>query len=140
MAMQIMKHEGRMSKAYRCTSGKITIGIGHNCEDKRLPAEVIDLLFTYDMRDAMTDANLALKHYRINKDTLSEARFAVIVNMAFCMGLDSLLDFKNMFGGLAREDYTKAAAEILDSKFARKDAPSRAKELHDQMLSGQFNF
>ena len=36
---QLIEHEGLEQKVYRCTAGKLTIGVGRNLEDKGITEE-----------------------------------------------------------------------------------------------------
>jgi len=46
---QLTLHEGRKNKPYKCTSGKITIGVGRNLDDNGLSEDEIDYLLTNDV-------------------------------------------------------------------------------------------
>lgn len=52
----------------------------------------------------------------------------VLVEMEFQLGAAGLRGFKKMWAALKRNDYEKAKAEGLDSKWA-KQTPERANEL-----------
>ena len=45
-------HEGRRRSPYRCTAGKLTIGVGHNLDDVPLSDEAIDVIFRNDLEAA----------------------------------------------------------------------------------------
>ena len=51
--------------------------------------------------------------------------------MVYQMGLSAFSKFKKTIYLLETEQYKDAAEEMLDSKWARKDSPNRAKELSD---------
>jgi lysozyme len=59
--------------------------------------------------------------------------------MAFQMGTDGLLGFKNTLALIRDGKYTEAADAMLASKWATQ-TPARAKRLSDQMRSGQWVF
>lgn len=80
---------------------------------------------------AQQDAQRVVPRY----DKLPPEVQEVVTNMAYQMGPTGLLGFKKFREALYQGDYEKAAKEILDSKFARKDAPERAKR-HAKVLSG----
>ena len=46
----IVKHEGERLDLYRCTAGKLTIGIGHNIQDKGISKAVSTLMFEEDIK------------------------------------------------------------------------------------------
>lgn len=124
---QLIRHEGRRNEAYRCPAGKLTIGIGHNIEARGLTIrdEQIDELFADDVRQAEQDARQFCPRF----NALDPSRQAVLVNMAFQLGLTRLMKFRNFRAALAELDYERAADEMLDSKWAREDTPKRAEEL-----------
>ena len=123
--------EGRRKKPYRCTADKLTIGIGRNLEDKGLRDDEIDYLFAHDLQDAETDARVLFPTF----DSLSEIRKAVLVNMAFQLGRDRLGGFKGVRAAVASGDFTRAADEMLDSRWATQTT-ARAFRLAKMMREG----
>lgn len=117
-------HEGFRSKPYQCTSGVWTIGYG----------------FTYLTRDE-SDVVLYMRVKQIKQQlassihNLSMARQDVIVNMAFNLGINGLMNFKKMWAAIHRKDFDRAADEMLDSKWASQ-VGERAKSLSEQMRTG----
>ena len=57
-----------------------------------------------------------------------------VLNMAYNMGVPSLLGFKRMWAALREGDYEGAAAEALDSDYAR-ELPARAGRVAGMMRS-----
>ncbi len=49
------------------------------------------------------------------------------------MGVDGVDGFTNFIKACSENDWTKAAVEMLDSKWAKKDTPKRAKQLSELM-------
>lgn len=68
---------------------------------------------------------------------MSEVRQAVLVNMAFNLGVNGLLKFSKMFGAIEREDYLAASVEMLHSLWARQ-VPNRAERLAEMMRTGEW--
>jgi lysozyme len=62
-------------------------------------------------------------------------RQAVLLNMAFNLGVGGLLGFKRALGAMRIEDYARAGTEMLDSTWARQ-VKGRAAELARQMMLG----
>ena len=122
-AQLVEKHEGRRRFAYKCTQGKLTIGVGHNLEAKPLPDSVIDLLFDCDLEDAESDA----RQYAYF-DRLNEQRQAAIIDMSFQLGKTRLAQFKKMHAALNVGDFKGASRECLDSLYATQ-TPSRAQRI-----------
>lgn len=128
---QLSIDEGRKVKAYRDTVGKLTIGVGRNLDDIGLHNDEIDLLLSNDIRDAERAARAVLPHF----DGLTEARKAVVVNMAFNMGQIKLARFRDTLSAIDRGDYQAAAIEMLDSAWA-KQVGERAIRLAFAMKNG----
>jgi len=135
---QLKFHEGLRLTAYKDTTGHLTVGIGHNLETNPVKTvigrnigkgesitetEAVQLL-TEDVQFFTTKVRKHIKSY----NQLSHVRQAVLVDMCFNMGISGLLKFKNMLKAMEREDYKQAAAEMLDSRWARQ-VGSRSKRL-----------
>lgn len=127
----IKKHEGKSLTLYKCPAGKLTIGYGHNIEDRGISDEVAEKLLEQD-------AQIAYKQVKNNIscfDTLDEARQYVLIDMCFNMGLSRLMTFKKMLLALEKGLYQIAADEMLDSKWA-KQVSRRAEFLAQIMRTG----
>ena len=48
-------HEGIKYKPYKCTAGKLTIGIGHNLDDRGVSPAVVDLMYEEDVTEVVAD-------------------------------------------------------------------------------------
>lgn len=140
---QLKRHEGLRMEAYLCPAGKLTIGYGHNCETwpvdgvkkagdviSREKAEELLVEDVFGMVDELDDA---LPWWR----EMSEPRQAVLLNMAFNMGLPKLLTFKKAIAAMYVGNWNKAAHEMLDSQWAEQ-VKGRAAELATQMVTGAW--
>jgi lysozyme len=67
---------------------------------------------------------------------LNPARQDVIVEMIYQMGFSRVLQFTHMLAHLRSHEYSEAAAEMLNSAWARQ-TPARARELANVMETGQ---
>ena len=78
-----------------------------------------------------------LSNERIAKamNVLDEARTAVLVSMAYQMGVAGLAQFKNTLYLVETKQFEEAAKAMLDSKWARQ-TPNRARRHAEQMRSG----
>jgi lysozyme len=128
---QLKIDEGTRLKPYRCTAGKLTIGVGRNLEDKGLSAREVDFLLENDLTDAERDARALF----ITFDKLSEARKAVLINMAVNLGRDRLAAFRKLRKAVEEEDWGEAARQMLDSLWASQVGP-RATRLAKAMEVG----
>lgn len=131
--------EGWKNEMYFCTAGKATIGVGHNLANP-IPDEAITVILEADIEKAYRDARDAIGYENIlNRpifNTLPDNVQRVLVNMAFQLGGRGLAGFKNMIAAIKDKDYKKAAAEMLDSKWAKQDSPKRAQRLAT-LMSGE---
>lgn len=130
---QIKLHEGLRLRMYKCTENKNTIGYGFNLDANNITPEIAEellILVLADIEDSLTKHGLLSSNH-------NDARKAVMMNMAYQLGINGLLNFKNTIAAYRAGDYEFASKEMLDSKWA-KQTPSRANELSEQMRTGEF--
>ncbi len=119
----IKKCEAFRSHPYLDTVGKITIGWGRNIDDNGISKEEADYLFDNDFNRCK--AELAPFPWYVNQpQNVQDA----LMNMCFNIGIGRLLGFRKMIAALIVKDYTKAAIEALDSKWATQ-VGQRAKDV-----------
>ena len=134
---QIKRDEGVVRHAYEDSLGYLTIGVGHLIDVRRgggLSPDEIDYILTNDISEKSAQVLEALPW---SKD-LNEPRMAVLINMAFQMGIRGLLGFPGMLGAVKAGDYKAAAEHMLDSKWEQQ-TPTRAHRLADQMETGEWH-
>ena len=125
----IRKHEGRRALPYQDTVGVLSIGIGRNLE-KGLSDDEIEYLFANDLNEAYAIAS-SYRYWAL----LSRRRQDALLNMAFQLGPSRLAGFKKMHAALEQHDYSKAADECLDSRYAQQ-VPRRANTIADMIRNG----
>ena len=139
---QLARHEGLELTPYRCTGGALTIGYGHNLDANPIPdihagtritKERARRILVEDCRKLADRLDKALPSWR----RLDEPRQAVIMNMAFNMGVAGVKGFEQMLKAVDDGDYERAAQEMLDSTW-KKQVKGRATELARQMSSGEW--
>ena len=133
---QLKRDEGVVRYAYEDTLGYLTIGVGRLIDDRRgggLSPSEIDYLLNNDIAEKTAQVLEALPWAK----DLTEPRLAVLINMAFQMGLRGLLGFPGMLGAVRTGDYKAAAEHMLDSKWEQQTS-TRAHRLADQMESGEW--
>ena len=128
---ELPRDEGLRLKTYRCTAGKLTIGIGRNLDDVGISESEARVLLANDIAKVSAQMDKALPWWK----SLSEPRQRVLANMAFNLGIAGLLGFKNTLGMIERGEYAKAADAMLASKWA-KQVGARATRLSDMMRKG----
>lgn len=132
MASLLELHEGVRHYPYQCTSGKWTIGVGINLEAGLYPEEIDFLL-----KNRITKLDQQLRDRLFQYREMSVVRQMVLVDMAFNLGVAGLMGFRKMRAALALNDYTLAAAEMLDSKWARQ-VGRRAERLAEMMRTNEW--
>lgn len=134
--------EGVRLKAYSCTAGKRTIGIGRNYQDVPFTsAENMELFgatsISFLQADkilttrgiTMEQASMLLRN-DINKCILQLQKYSfwsavknddpkarAIINLCFNMGINTLLTFKNTLAYIEKQDWKNAARNLTMSKW-----------------------
>ncbi len=123
--------EGERLKPYTDTVGKLTIGVGRNLSDRGISAAESDFLLTNDIAEVQATLNRSMPWWII----LSGPRQLVLASMCFNLGLGRLLLFRNFLAECRAGNYAAAAAEMLDSEWA-KQVGDRAHRLAILMEKG----
>ena len=131
LELQLIAHEDIKLKPYRCSAGKLTIGVGRNLDDNGITkAEAMMML-----RSDILDARLRLEKVLPGFLALSLRRRRVLIDMCFNLGLPRLLQFKKMLAAVVARDFNLAADEMLSSAWATQ-VGQRAKTLATMMREG----
>jgi lysozyme len=125
--------EGVRQFPYRCSAGKLTIGVGRNLDDNGLSLDEVDYLLDNDIAAVIKDCE-RLDYW----DNLDPVRRLVVADMVFNLGHSRFLRFKKLNAALAIKDYTLAAHEMKDSRWYDQ-VGRRAWRLREAMLSGEWN-
>lgn len=133
LAAQLTADEGKRYRMYLDSVNKWTAGVGRNLSDRAFSDDEIALMLSNDIAGAERDLDRNLPWWR----TMTEARQNAIANMAFQLGIDRLLGFKNALTLLHFGRYDAAADEFLNSKWASQ-VPNRAKRVTDLIRKGEF--
>ena len=128
---QLIVHEGLRLKPYRCSAGKLTIGIGRNLEDRGITEVEARYLCLNDI--GVVEVELTRNFPRWLE--LSERRQMALADMAFNLGWPRLSGFRRMLLAIEAGDYEAAAAEMLDSRWAQQ-VGRRAETLARMMREG----
>jgi len=129
-------HEGRRNTIYKDSLGYWTVGVGHLIDPSKggtLPEAIIDALLRYDMTEKYEELVKTLPWVR----DLDEVRQYVLLDMAFNLGVNGLLGFKNTLKMVQGRDYAGAAKNMLLSRWATQ-VGTRAKRLSVMMESGSW--
>lgn len=138
LTKQLRDEEGEVLHAYTDSEGWLTIGIGRLLDKRKgggITAEESAYLLSNDIAKFENQLDKSLPWWR----ELTEPRQAVILGMAFQIGVDGLLGFKNTLAMVKSGDYAGASENMLKSKWAQQ-TPARAKRMSDQMRSSEWQF
>ena len=131
---QLRVDEGVVDHAYQDSRGYWTIGVGRLIDARlggRLRPDEIDYLLENDIAEAEAIAKGLFPSFQ----SLSDARKAVLLNMAHNLGQKRLAGFQRFREAVAAGAWEQAAAEMLDSRWADQ-VGARAKRLAQQMRDG----
>lgn len=118
----IMSNEGVRKYPYRCSAGKLTIGIGRNLEDKGLSDSEVMYLFDNDLQDTQDSAESIFEDF--SQYTIEEQ--TVILDMLFNLGTTRFKTFKKFIRAIKEGDLKEAARQIEQSAYFHQ-VPNRAR-------------
>lgn len=111
---QLLVDEGLRLKPYRCTAGKLTIGVGRNLDDKGVSEAEALLLLDNDIRECWDRLCDALPWLPAAPEDVQQA----LANMAFNLGISGLLGFRQTLELMRTRRYAEAAQAMLASRWA----------------------
>ena len=111
---QLKDFEGLELKAYQCTAGKTTIGLGRNLVDYGITEEEAYYLAKNNINELEDELDRAIPWWR----QLDDARQRALINLSYNVGTTTLLKFKKTLQYLEDGSYEEAAKEVLDSRWA----------------------
>jgi lysozyme len=111
----LKRHEGCRLSPYRDTKGKLTIGYGHNLDDKPLSKDAVNFILECDIADVESEL-WGLPFY---KDLSAEVK-DVLVDLGVNLGIAGLLAFKKTLFFIGNRQWHNAADELMDSDAARE--------------------
>ena len=127
----LVLHEGLRLRPYKCTAGKMTIGVGRNLDDNGITQAEALLMLENDIIAVEADLDRTWPWWR----QMSEARHQVLADMCFNLGMGKLGGFVNTLAAMKRGDYDAAAAGMLNSLWASQ-VGRRAQRLAKMMREG----
>lgn len=141
-------HEGVKLKPYRCTAGKLSIGVGRNLDDNPLTPEekkacgdiyqgiTKNAAYMLLRNDVDRTEEFLRKNISFYKELSVERQYALL-DMAFQME-KKLLKFKNMLKAMENKDFVLASKECLNSNYAQQ-VPNRARRIANLIRTGVWS-
>jgi lysozyme len=128
---QLKDFEGLELKPYRCTSDKLTIGLGRNLEDNGITEEEAYYLAENDIDSLMDELDRNIPWWT----ELNNPRKRALLNMAYNVGTPTLMKFQKTLSLLESGQYEEASKEVLNSRWARQ-VGRRADFISNVFLTG----
>ena len=128
---QLIRYEGLRLHVYKCPAGFQIIGVGRNLEGKGITKEEAMIL----LDNGIDEFKFALEETYDWFENLSESRQAVIINMAFNLGMSGFGKFKKMISAIESFDWDEASVQMMHSRWATQ-VGRRAEELSKAMKEG----
>jgi lysozyme len=146
---QLVRHEGKRSKAYKDSVGILTVGVGFNLEradaKKKIEALGLDLQKVKDGKQELTDEQI-FKLLDTDIDSaiancksvfpkftdLSDVRQRALADMMFNLGKPRFEGFKMLIANVKASDFAKAADDMKNSKWYTQ-VGNRGKRLEAMM-------
>ena len=137
---QLIIDEGIRYYIYLDTKNLPTCGIGHLITKKdpeykqpigtKVSKERAFELFEQDIKIVADDCNRLLSGFL----TFPEEVQQIFANMMFNMGINRLGGFKNFIAAIKKQDYRRAAVEMIDSAWY-KQVKGRSERLKNRMVA-----
>ena len=132
----LKREEGFVSHAYQDHLGYWTIGYGRLIDQRKggsISNEEGEFLLSNDIRDREDALDDLIPWWR----EMTSARQAVLLSMAFQMGVSGLMKFRNTLRHMEAADYDRAAKGMRASRWAIQ-TPGRAERHARTMELGRF--
>lgn len=118
-------------RAYRDSVGVWTIGYGVNLQE---------LTIDYATAEAWLDNTITACERECERfpwfAVLDPVRQRAVMELVYNLGMPRLLGFTHMLRAFARRDFARAAAELMDSRWAQQVGPRRAERLKHMVEQG----
>lgn len=131
LARDVQQAEGLRLRAYQDSAGVWTIGYGTNLQELTIDEPLAARWLA--QRLASSERELEAFGWYAG---LTATRQRAMVELVYNLGLPKLLSFVEMLQALRERAYTVAAAELLDSKWARQVGPTRARRIAEMLKNG----
>jgi len=137
---QLKIDEGVKYEIYNDHLGYPTFGIGHLITEKdpehgkpigtEVSADRVNEVFNADVQLYINETKKVFSDLESKPETIQ----LVLVNMCFNLGAPRLSNFKKFIAAINDQQWSEAAVEMMDSRWARQVGP-RAERLKEQVLA-----
>lgn len=110
---QIIDHEGIRLKLYRCSAGKLTIGIGRNIEKKGINTDEAFHMLTNDIQECLVDIITIFSDF----SEFPEKIQLVLMDMRFNLGASGFRGFRKMIAAAKSQDWEGMKREMIHSNW-----------------------
>jgi lysozyme len=131
----LIQEEGWETKTYPDQDGNHTWGVGHLDPHSPIGEVHTDAQISIQLDTDISAATGALERLIPWVVNLDQVRREAVIDMAFQMGAGKVMQFHQMLAKLQAGDYASAAAEALDSDWAR-ETPNRAQGVANRIRTG----
>jgi lysozyme len=134
IAQVLTQEEGYRRYSYEDHLGYTTVGIGRCLEEGvgyGIDEEEAQWLLKRDIQRVWDNCSGQISFWPNVSSNIKET----VVMLVFQMGLGGYLKFKKHIAAIEAQDFELAAAELLDSRFARQ-TPERAKRMASRIAAG----
>jgi len=136
LIQQLRRDEGEVLHAYKDKFGYLTIGVGILIDERKgggLTSEESAWLLQRRLEGKTKELDAALPWFKY----LDTVRQAALLNMAYQLGVDGLLEFRKMLAAVRDLRWAEAESHALDSDWA-KQTPERARRVARQLATGAW--
>lgn len=136
LTRQLRGDEGEKLYAYTDSLGYLTLGVGRLVDPRKgggITAEESAYLLANDIAAKTKELTARLPWLYL----LDPVRQGAMLNMAFQLGVDGLLGFRNSLELMRTGQFSLAADNFLKSKWAQQ-TPKRARRVTDQIRTGAW--
>ncbi|WP_320040782.1 glycoside hydrolase family protein [uncultured Desulfobacter sp.] len=120
----LIEDEGLRLKPYKCTAGKLTIGVGRNIEDKGISENEAVFLLGNDISECVDDLISLFNNFLQMPENIQH----VLINMRFQLGPRGFRGFRMMIKAAKSADWPEMIRQMKDSSWYVQ-TPNRANNL-----------
>jgi len=130
----ITEDEGFVSHVYKDSEGYWTIGHGILVDERRGGGIHLEESL-YIVKKRLYNLSTHIEHYWPWVESISPLRQSALLQMAYNLGFNGLRGFRKMLFAMEQGNYSLAADEALDSKWARQ-VGARAERIANLIRQG----